>query len=153
MSSKDLAKNAAAQQKKTPDTLMAALTSGNPIVLASCLVMGLANMAAGQMIKGLIFLAIEIAYIVFLAIPMGGAHWLSMLPGLGEVEQIEIYNEEEGFFEYLPGDNSQQILLYAVATLVITILFIVIWRASVRSGQKAHCVFCVLRQYAGVQNP
>ena len=50
MSSKELAKVAAAQQKKTPDTLAAALKSGNPIVLASFLLMGLVNIAAGQVI-------------------------------------------------------------------------------------------------------
>ena len=137
MSSKELAKVAAAQQGNTPDTLMAALKSGNPIVLASFLVMGLANITAGQAIKGLIFLAIEAAFIVYMAVPMGGAYWLSMLPGLGEVEQIEVFNEEEGFYEYLPGDRSQQILLYAVATLVIIALFVVIWRASIRSGHAA----------------
>ena len=85
MSSKELAKVAAAQQKQTPDTLAAALKSGNPIVLASFLVMGLGNIAAGQVIKGLIFLAIEVGFIVYMAVPMGGAYWLSMLPGLGEV--------------------------------------------------------------------
>ena len=137
MSSKELAKVAAAQQKKTPDTLAAALTSGNPIVLVSFLVMGLGNIAAGQVIKGLIFLAIEVGFIVYMALPMGGAYWLKMLPGLGEVERIEVFNEEEGFYEYLPGDRSQQILLYAVATLVIIALFVVIWRASIRSGHKA----------------
>ena len=137
MSSKELAKVAAAQQKKTPDTLAAALKSGNPMVLASFLVMGLANIAAGQFIKGLLFLAIEVGFIVYMALPMGGAYWLKMLPGLGEVERIEVFNEEEGFYEYLPGDRSQQILLYAVATLVIIALFVVIWRASIRSGHKA----------------
>lgn len=106
MSSKELAKVAAAQQKQMPDTLAAALKSGNPIVLASFLVMGLANMAAGQVIKGLIFLAIEVGFIAYMAVPMGGAYWLSMLPGLGEVERIEVFNEEEGIFEYLPGDRS-----------------------------------------------
>lgn len=140
MSSNDLAKVAAAQQKNKPDTLTAALKSGNPLVLASFLVMGLANIAAGQLIKGLIFLAIEVGFIVYMAVPMGGAYWLSMLPSLGTVERIEVWNEEEGFYEYLPGDKSQQILLYAVATLVIIALFVVIWRASIRSGHKAQCI-------------
>ena len=140
MSSKELAKVAAAQQKQTPDTLAAALKIGNPIVLASFLVMGLGNIAAGQVIKGLIFLAIEVGFIAYMAVPMGGAYWLSMLPGLGEVERIEVFNEEEGIFEYLPGDKSQQILLYAVATLVIIALFVVIWRASIRSGHKAQSI-------------
>ena len=83
MSSKELAKVAAAQQKKTPDTLLSALKSGNPLVLASFLVMGLGNIAAGQIIKGLLFLAIEAGFITYMVLPMGGAYWLSMLPGLG----------------------------------------------------------------------
>ena len=90
MSSNDLAKVAAAQQKNKPDTLIAALKSGNPLVLASFLVMGLANIAAGQLIKGLIFLAIEVGFIVYMAVPMGGAYWLSMLPSLGTVERIAV---------------------------------------------------------------
>lgn len=137
MSTKDLAKIAAAQ--KQPDTLMNALKNGGPIVWASALVMGLANMAAGQFIKGLIFLAIEIGVIAFLCIPGGGAFWLSMMPSLGTLEQQEIFNEDLGIYEYIAGDNSQQILLYAVATLVLLVLFAVIWRASIRSGYKAQC--------------
>lgn len=136
MSSKELAKTAAVRQKKDY-SLMDALHSGNPIVLASFLVMGLANMAAGQVIKGLIFLAIEVAFIVFMAVPSGGAYWVSMLPSLGWRETEEVWNDELFVYEYVQGDRSQQILLYAVATIVVTVLFVVLWRASIRSGLKA----------------
>ncbi len=78
MSTKDLAKIAAAQ--KQPDTLRNALANGGPLIWCSALVMGLANMAAGQFIKGLIFLAIEIGVIAFMCIPGGGAYWLGMMP-------------------------------------------------------------------------
>lgn len=135
MSTNELAKIADAQSK--PDNLRNALKYGNPVVWASCLVMGLANMAAGQLIKGLIFLAIEIGVIAYLCIPGGGLYWLSMMPSLGTLEQQEVWNEDLGIYEYLAGDNSQQILLYSVATLVVLGLFIVIWRASIRSGAKA----------------
>lgn len=135
MSTKNLAKIAAS--KKQPDTLRNALKNGGAIAWASCLIMGLGNFAAGQFVKGLIFLAIEIGFFVFLAIPSGGLHWLSMMPSLGTVEQQEVWNDDLGIFEYVAGDVSQQILLYAVATLVIIGLFLVIWRASVRSGYKA----------------
>lgn len=121
---------------KNSDSLLAALKSGNPIVLASCLVMGLANFAAGQIGIGLIFLAIEIGFIAFLVIPSGGFYWLSMLPSLGWREQEEVWNEDLGVFEYVAGDVSQQILLYSVATIVAIVLFIVIWRANVRYAHK-----------------
>lgn len=144
MSTKQLIK--IADSRKNPDSLLAAVQSGNPIVLASCLVMGLANLMAGQIIKGLIFLIIELGMIAFMVIPNGGLHWLAMMPGLGELEQQEVWDDEVGGFVYVAGDNSQQILLYAVATLVVLGLFIVIWRASVRSGYQAQ-----LRKAAGLK--
>ena len=137
MSSNELIKKADARRNSAPDTLLGALKSKNPFVLLSFLIMGLGNFAAGQIIKGLIFLAIEAAMIAYMVVPMGGIHWLSMLPGLGELEQQEVWDDAQGIFVYVDGDNSQQILLYGVATIVIICLFIVIWRASIRSGHKA----------------
>ena len=49
----------------------------------------------------------------------------------------EVWDEEEMVYKYIMGDNSQQILLYAVATIAILLLFVVFWRASVRSGYQA----------------
>ena len=60
-----------------------------------------------------------------------------MLPSLGWREQEKVFNEETFVYEYVPGDQSQLILLYGVASLCIIALFVVMWRASVRSGYKA----------------
>lgn len=138
MTSNQLEKVAAANQKDG-GTLKRAFEHGDVWVKLSFLVMGLGNLAAGQLVKGLIFLAVEVGYIVFMAVPMGGAYWLSMLPSLGWRETEEVWNDDLFVYEYVQGDNSQQILLYAVATLVITVLFITVWRASVRSGFLASC--------------
>jgi len=138
VSTQQLTKNAAARRKAAnPYSLLNALKNGGPMVWLSCLVMGLGNFAAGQYIKGLIFLLVEAGVIAFLAIKEGGLYWLSMLPSLGDNPGGEQWNEEEGIFEYVQGDNSQTILLYAVATMVILVFFVVIWRASVRSGYMA----------------
>ena len=99
--------------------------------------MGLGNLIAGQFIKGLLFLAIEIGVIAFLVMRGGGIYWLSMLPSLGDRPMQEIWNDDKGVYEYVMGDQSQLILLYGVATICIVVLGIVIWRASVRSGFKA----------------
>ena len=137
MSTKELTKTAAARQKQLdPNGLIYALKNGGPVVWASCLLMGLTHFTVGQYIKGLIFLAIEAVFIGFLVIPNGGLHWLGLMPSLGDRPTVEVWNEEEMIYEYIQGDNSQQILLYAVATLVAIGVFVVIWRASVRSGYK-----------------
>ena len=138
MSTKELTKTAAANQKKLdPNGLIYALKNGGPMVWLSCLIMGLGNFAAGQYIKCLIFLAIEAAFIVYMVIPHGGFHWLGLLPSLGDTPTQEVWNDDLGIYEYVQGDNSQQILLYAVATMVAIVVFVIVWRASVRSGFKA----------------
>ena len=138
MSTKELTKTAAARQRKSdPTSLISALKNGGPIVWLSCLFMGLGNLFAGQFIKGLLFLAIEAGVIVYMVIKEGGLHWLSMLPSLGDQERGEVWDPDQGVYVYTEGDNSQQILLYAVATIAILVAFIVFWRASVRSGYMA----------------
>ena len=89
-------------------------------------------MAAGQIIKGLIFLAVEVAFIYYMY--NSGLYWLWMLPSLGDTPTQEVWSEELGIYTYVQGDNSQQILLFAVATIAIIIAFVLAWQASVRSG-------------------
>ena len=137
MSTNELTKTAARQRKKNPYSLAAALTKGGVITWLSCLVMGLGNILAGQFVKGLLFLAIEIGFVVFMLAKEGGLYWLSMLPGLGDRPMQEVYNEQTGVYEYVMGDNSQLILLYGVATVCIMLVFVIVWQASVRSGYKA----------------
>ena len=134
MSTKELTKTAA-QNKLDPNSLRYALKNGNNMIKLSCLVMGLGHFAVGQNIKGLIFLLIEILFVGYMVLPkVGGFHWLGMMPSLGDQVTAEVWNEEIGAYVYQQGDNSQQILLYAVATLVAMGVFFVIWRASIRSA-------------------
>ena len=133
-----LAKTAAARSKAgKPGSLRSALTNGGPMVWLSCLIMGLGNLLAGQYIKGLLFLVIEVAVIVFLCLPEGGIYWLSMLPSLGDRPMQEVWNPDEGIYEYIMGDQSNLILLYGVATICIIVALIVMWHSSVRSGYHA----------------
>ena len=136
--SNSLVKAAAARRKQTKtDSLGNALKNGGPIVWLSCLIMGLGNIVAGQIIKGLIFLVIEAAIIVFLCLPEGGIYWLSMLPGLGDRPMQEMWNPDKGIYEYIMGDQSNLILLYGVATVCIIVALVLLWQSSVRSGYKA----------------
>ncbi|MBQ2854423.1 MAG: sugar ABC transporter permease, partial [Oscillospiraceae bacterium] len=138
MANKEKTKLIAAYSKIGSTSLQTSLKKGGPLVWASCLVMGLGNFAAGQYIKGLLFLAIEVAFIYYMV--TSGLNWLAMLPSLGDTPTQEVWNDDLGVYEYVQGDNSQQILLFAVATLAIIAFFVVVWRASVRSGYMGLCV-------------
>ena len=138
VSTKQLTKTAAARQNQgNPTTLIGALKNGGPVVWLSCLIMGLGNLAAGQIIKGLLFLAIEAGIIYFLVMPYGGLYWISMLPSLGDRPMQEIWNDDKGVYEYIQGDQSQLILLYGIASLCVIAALLIAWRASVRSGYMA----------------
>ena len=138
MATKELTKPIAAYSKIGSSSLQSALKNGGIVVWLSCLIMGLGNFAAGQFIKGLIFLAIEVAYFYYMA--SSGINWLSMLPSLGDTPTQEVWSDDLGVYVYVQGDNSQQILLYAVATLALTVAFLVVWHESVRSGYLGLCV-------------
>ena len=128
MSSNSLTKAAAARKRAAnPYSLGSALKNGGPIVWLSCLIMGFGNLMAGQIIAGLLLLIIEAAFVVFLLLPEGGIYYLKMLPSLGWKPMEEVYNEQLGIYEYVNGDNSQLILLYAVATVFIDAAFLLVW--------------------------
>ena len=129
------------KSKLNPTGLLCALGKGGPIVWLSCLIMGFGNICAGQIIKGLLWLVIEAAFIYYMAFaPQSGAYWLSKLPSLGDVKDETVWSEKDMAYITVIGDRSQLILLYGVVTIFIIGAFLVLWRASVRSGYQALCV-------------
>ena len=137
MSTKALTKAAAKRQNLNDPSLLSALQNGGPLVWLSCIIMGLGNIAAGQVIMGLLYLAVEIGVIAFLCTGGGGIYWISMLPSLGDRPMQEVWNDETGVYEFVMGDQSQLILLYGIASLCIIALLAFVWQLSVRSGYKA----------------
>ena len=119
----------------TPYTVTNAVTKGNIITKLSLLIMGLGNIAHKQIGKGIMFLAVEAAYIWYMI--QSGIYNLSMLPSLGWREQEKVWNEQKSIYEYTAGDQSSLILLYGVATIYITLMFIVVWREAVKSSYKS----------------
>lgn len=106
-------------------TVGAALTHGDWATRLSAIVMGIGIAAHRQIVKGILVFLLEISYIWFMI--SAGANALSMLPGLGEREQVKTWNEAKQIYEYAQGDNSVIILLYGVATLFVTAGFLTLW--------------------------
>ncbi len=122
----------------TPYTCTRAIREGGIETKLSMVLMGFGNIIHGQVVKGLIYLAIEVAYIVFMVV--NGAGFLAMLPSLGTVPQEEVWDEVRQIYTYTEGDQSVLILLYGVATVLLTLLMFCAWRGALRSAYKAECL-------------
>lgn len=111
-----------------------AIKNGDLLTRLSMIVMGLGIAARGQLVKGLLILILEIAFIVYMA--GTGVHRLAMLPSLGTVEQGEVWNEAKQVYEYTAGDNSQLILLEGVITCFVIAGIVALWVLQLRHAYR-----------------
>ncbi len=128
-------KKASLQYDKPRDeSISQVFKKGDTMTRLSFFVFGLGNILNKQIVRGAIFLALEILYFVYMIV--FGVSSLGDFVTLGTVEQRQVYNEALGIYEYALGDNSMLCLLYGVITLVLTagIIFI-----ACMSGKSAYC--------------
>ena len=92
--------------------------------------MGLGCIGYGQVIKGIIFLGIEVLFIFILK--DFGWQYLSHFNTLGENTQLRVWNEQLQIYERKPGDNSMLILLFSVLMIAAIILFICVWVLNIK---------------------
>lgn len=89
-----------------------------------------------QVVKGIGYLLLTSLFISYM-VPSGLRFLAHLLSGdLGRVVSGEVWNEELQIFEKVRGDNSFLILLYGVATIIIIILYAILWRTNVLSSVK-----------------
>lgn len=125
--------------KKTNSTkkngLLSIFIKGDIFSKLSFLIWGLSNIVRGQIVKGFLYLVIEVGYIVYMI--QSGFASLADLITLGTKQQEMVLNETLGIYEVIQGDNSMFCILYGVVTIVFTIGALVVWFVSVRSGEIA----------------
>ena len=117
---------------------MNAIKKGGIETKLSMVLMGFGNFVHKQKIKGLLYLAVEAAYLVFMLV--NGIGFLSMLGSLGSVPRKEVWDEANQVYVYTQGDQSVLILLYGVATVLLTLLMVWVWRGTLKSAYKAECL-------------
>ncbi len=100
----------------------------------SYVIMGFSNLAHKQIVKGLGFLCIEIAFILFMI--MSGANNLVNLVTLGTVQTGWVEVPGKLLPEYQLGDNSMLMLLYGVLTVMVTIAFVFTWWCNIKSARQ-----------------
>ncbi len=116
--------------RKVKDFVLS-VVHGSAATKLSCLFMGTGQMMRGQYVKGAIYFLLEVAFILYMVF-FGGAYIGHLFSGdLGTVLGTETWNEALGIYEYTPGDNSFLILLYAVVSVVVILMFVTVWFMNV----------------------
>lgn len=117
-----------------PLTARSALLKGKWSTKLSAIIMGFSNLLHGQVMKGLLFLALQVVYIFYMI--KKGIEDLKLLPSLGWIEMEEVWNEAKQHYEYQDGHKSILILLWGIVAICLTIAFIMVWRATLKSAYK-----------------
>jgi len=99
----------------------------------SYVVMGFGNIARGQVLRGILFLAFEVIFILYMV--FWGGYWIGMLPSLGKQGPAEEYNEELDTYTTVYHDNSFKILLYGILTLFFIVALIYTWRLNIKQNK------------------
>lgn len=111
-----------------------AFKNGSVYTRLSFLIMGFGQIARGQIVKGVLYTAVQALFVLFM-IFFGGGYIGHLFSGnLGTRLAGEVWNEELQIFEKVRGHNSFLILLYGVMSIVLAILFVAIWLANVRGN-------------------
>lgn len=118
---------------------------GNVWTKLSFLVLGAGNLARKQIVKGLVYLAMEIGFIFYMI--MFGVTALSHFGDLGTTEQGMAYNEATGVYETAKGDNSMLLLLAAVVAIFIIVFFVIMWYKNIKSAYRTQ-----LNEEMGIKN-
>ena len=114
---------------------------GDALTKSSHLFIGLSHLFRGQVVRGIMYLALEAAFIAYMV--LFGGNYLAMcfenlLSGgnIGRVETHDFWNEEKGFYDKLIGDNSFLILLYGILTLFVILFFVICYISATRESYK-----------------
>ncbi|MCL2342513.1 MAG: sugar ABC transporter permease [Firmicutes bacterium] len=99
------------------------------------LISGFGNLTRRQFLKGLMFLAIQVFFWVFLF--RFGIHYLKDITTLGTQTKAQVWDEVNQIYVYTTADNSLVILLYSIFTIAMAILATFFQLVAVKSAYTA----------------
>ncbi|MBP3435910.1 MAG: sugar ABC transporter permease, partial [Clostridia bacterium] len=99
------------------------------------LIMGAGSLLRGQWGRGLLYLLVQVGYFAYML--LFGWGYVSELGTLGTATQQKVFDEAEGIYIYTQGDNSMQILLFGVLSVVLTLVYVYLYFHSLRAAYRA----------------
>lgn len=115
------------------------ITQGNGKVSASMVVMGLGQLMYKQWAKGIMFLFIQIIFVVYIVLL--GATDLFGFFTLGTKESNAWYGIE--------GDNSVVMLIMGILSILVIVLYIVMYIANIKDVYRTQCAVDTLKKPVG----
>ena len=112
--------------------------NGDANTRVSYLIMGFGSIRRGQILRGILFLLFEAAFIFYMI--FAGGYWLSMLPSLGKTGPAYEYDAIYDTYVTTYHDNSFKILLYGVLTIFFICAFIYTWRLNIKQNKIAETI-------------
>ena len=114
---------------------------GNALTKGSYAIMGLSHMGRDQAAKGVIYLLIEVLfvlYMVFFGAPYLGKFFYGFFNKgtVGITETSDFWNDDLGIYEKVVGDNSFKIILYGILTIFMIIFFLAIYHRSLKESRE-----------------
>lgn len=111
-----------------------AVAKGDIFVKLSLLWMGAGYIRRKQIIKGILMTILEVLVIMYSVI--FAPQYISKFATLGTVKRESVFNMTTMKKEFNDYDNSFLILLFSVITIVIWVVFLVIWMNNIRNVYK-----------------
>lgn len=109
---------------------------GDIITKLSYIIMGLGNVTRGQVIKGIIFFSLEVAYIAFMVF-FGGTYLSQFFTLEAQYHYETISGGRGGSSQTLVYDSySNQILIYGILAIMATLAIVAVYIASTKSARK-----------------
>lgn len=101
----------------------------------SCCFLGVGQIMRKQIVKGIIYAALEILFILFMVFFGGNYIGKFLFSGhLGTQTEGSYWDEAQGIYETVPGDNSFLILLYGVVSLTVVVFFVTLWVMNIKGS-------------------
>jgi len=114
---------------------------GDALTKSSHIILGLSHLFRGQIVRGILYLFLEVAFILYMV--FFGGHYLAMCfenffshGNIGRVETHDFWNDELGIFDKMPGDNSFLILLYGILSLFVIVFFLICYISATRESYE-----------------
>lgn len=121
--------------------IISTFTKGDYKTKVSFFIMGFGSIMRGQYLRGLLFLLMEVVFIVYMI--STGFYWLGKLPTLGTQLPGTVYDPKLDTYVRVAGDDSFKCLLYGVLTIIFIIAFIYTWRLNVKQNKLSEQILAM----------
>ena len=114
---------------------------GNGLTKLSYLLLGAGHIFRGQVIRGMVYLGLEVSFILYMLL-FGGNYLAMFFENFfrgGPVGRVETHisgewDAELGEYVKVAGDNSFHIVLYGILSLFAVLFFLAVYRRAVRES-------------------